>query len=125
VLFLKRLALGADRGIVELAKRDEILNRYRERVGEFDRTASARARRGGVIVLPSSPPTAELGSTLTTREAEVLQLLADGLSNLEIARRLVITEETAKTHVGHLLRKLGSRSRAHAVAVGFRHNLLI
>ncbi len=55
----------------------------------------------------------------------MLQLLADGLSNLEIARTLLITQETAKTHVRHLLGKLGASSRAHAVAVGFRHNLLI
>jgi DNA-binding NarL/FixJ family response regulator len=122
---LKRLPLRADSGFVEVAKRDEILDRYRARVGEFDRTASARARRGAVTVLPSSVPAPELRSTLTTREAEVLQLLANGLSNLEIARRLVITQETAKTHVGHLLRKMEAHSRAHAVAVGFRHNLLI
>ncbi|MGZ4337673.1 MAG: response regulator transcription factor [Gaiellaceae bacterium] len=109
---------------MELAKRDEILDRYRERAGEFDRTASSRARRGDVTVLASSAPPAALGSTLTTRQAEVLQLLADGLSNLEIARRLLITQETAKTHVRHLLGKLEAHSRAHAVAVGFRHNLL-
>ena len=122
---LKRLPLRADRWFVEVAKRDEILNRYRARVGEFSRTTSARASRGGVTVLPSSAPPADLRSTLTTRQAEVLQLLADGLSNLEIARTLLITQETAKTHVRHLLGKLGASFRAHAVAVGFRHNLLI
>jgi DNA-binding NarL/FixJ family response regulator len=78
-----------------------------------------------VTVLPSSAPAADLGSTLTTREAEVLQLLADGLSNLEIGRRLFVTQETAKTHVRHVLGKLEAHSRAHAVAVGFRHNLLV
>jgi DNA-binding NarL/FixJ family response regulator len=54
----------------------------------------------------------------------VLRLLADGLSNLEIAGKLVIAEETAKTHVRHLLGKLAARTRAHAVAIGFRHDLL-
>ena len=110
---------------MEVAKRDAILGRYRERVSEFDRAASAHARRGGVTVLPSVLPAPEVGSTLTAREVEVLQLLADGWSNLEIARRLFVTQETAKTHVRHLLGKLEARSRAHAVAVGFRHNLLI
>jgi DNA-binding NarL/FixJ family response regulator len=109
---------------VDVTKRDEILDRYRERVREFDRTARTRAGQGGATVLPLPAPATEPGRTLTMREAEVLQLLADGLSNLEIARRLVVAEETAKTHVRHLLGKLGARSRAHAVALGFRHGLL-
>jgi DNA-binding NarL/FixJ family response regulator len=109
---------------VEVARRDEILERYRARVREFDRTAEARAGQGGVTVVPLFAPAANPGSTLTTRELEVLRLLADGLSNLEIAGKLVIAEETAKTHVRHLLGKLAARTRAHAVAIGFRHDLL-
>jgi DNA-binding NarL/FixJ family response regulator len=109
---------------VEVAKREEILERYRERAREFDRTAEARAGQGGLTVVPLFASAAEAGSTLTARQVEVLRLLADGWSNAEIARRLAIAEETAKTHVRHLLGKLGARSRSHAVAVGFRHGLL-
>lgn len=120
---LRRLLLGADRGLVDVIRRDEILDHYRERVREFERAARGRAAHGGAGVLALSAG-AEPAHTLTMREAEVLRLLADGLSNLAIAGRLVISEETAKTHVRHLLAKLGARSRAHAVALGFRHGLL-
>jgi DNA-binding NarL/FixJ family response regulator len=57
---------------------------------------------------------------LTTRESEVLQLLARGLTNAEIALRLGVSEHTAKFHVGAVLGKLGARSRAEAVALGLR-----
>jgi DNA-binding NarL/FixJ family response regulator len=61
---------------------------------------------------------------LSLREIEVLQLLADGLVNREIARQLFVSEETVKSHVRHVLAKLEARSRAHAVAVGFRGGLI-
>ena len=61
---------------------------------------------------------------LTQREREILQLLADGMSNADAAARLFISQETVKSHVRHLLAKLQARSRAHAVAVGFRRGLL-
>jgi DNA-binding NarL/FixJ family response regulator len=54
-------------------------------------------------------------SHLTRRELEVLRLMADGLSNAEIARRLVVSTSTAKVHVHHILRKLDARSRLEAV----------
>jgi DNA-binding CsgD family transcriptional regulator len=54
---------------------------------------------------------------LTRREEQVLQLLADGRTNVEIAARLYITESTAKTHVKHVLRKLGATNRAQAGAL--------
>lgn len=56
----------------------------------------------------------------TARELEVLRLLARGASNKEVARELVITEKTAKTHVAHLLDKLQARNRAEAVAEATR-----
>jgi len=55
---------------------------------------------------------------LTPRETEVLVLISDGLSNKEIARRLEISLHTVKFHIESLLRKLGARSRAEAVAKG-------
>ena len=61
---------------------------------------------------------------LTDRENEVLALLAEGLSNAEIAERLVISITTVKFHVRNLLSKLGVTSRAEAVAMAWQHHLI-
>ncbi len=108
---------------MDAAERKEILNRYMDHSRRFEAVAAKRGNAGAEVI-PFSGPLQELEQEPTGRELEVLQLISDGLVNREIGQRLFLSEETVKSHVRHLLAKLQARSRAHAVAVGFRRGLI-
>ena len=70
-------------------------------------------------VAAPAPAAAELPDELTPREAEVLTLIAEGLTNTEIAERLVVSAATVKSHVNHIFAKIGARDRAQAVVYAY------
>ena len=97
------LLIGADDYLAKPVAADELLARVRALL----RRAQAHDR-----------------SDLTARELEILSLLAQGLGQREIARRLVISGKTVATHIDHILAKLGVHSRAEAVALAYREHLV-
>jgi DNA-binding NarL/FixJ family response regulator len=100
--------------------------------------AALQAAASGLFVLDSAEtdtilrsataaanPPEELAEPLTRREREVLQMLAAGIGNKEIAARLSISEHTVKFHVTSILGKMGASSRTEAVSIGIRRGLVL
>ena len=93
-----------------------------------DLTNAIRQVHAGKMRIPSEVAThlaEHLGEeALTGREVEVLQLVVEGNRNRDIARRLIISEETVKVHLKHTLEKLGATDRTQAVAIGVRRGII-
>ena len=85
---------------------------------------SVLAKEAVADLVQAAIPSPQLGDDLSEREREVLALLAQGLSNKEIAERLSLSVSTVKYHVRLLLSKLGASSRAEAVALAWQNNIL-
>jgi DNA-binding NarL/FixJ family response regulator len=121
------LRAGARGYLTKDAEADELaraIRRVHEGKAMLDSDVQARLLDG----LDAAPtPAATTGTTapdeLTNREVEVLGLIAAGLSNAEIARRLVLSEATVKTHINRLFAKTGVRDRAQAVRYAYEHGL--
>jgi DNA-binding NarL/FixJ family response regulator len=125
---LAALRAGARGYLTKDAGAEEIgraINRVAGGSADLDPNVQARLLDmlpgGDVTPAPLSGPPPD---GLTERELEVLTLIAAGLSNTEIAERLVVSEATVKTHVNHLFAKTAVRDRAQAVAYAYRHGLV-
>jgi two-component system, NarL family, response regulator YdfI len=101
------------------------------RVTAEELRAAVAATKAGLVVLhrdvlgrAPSPAFVAEANTLTPRELEILEMMADGLSNRAIAARLKISRHTVKFHVASILTRLGARTRAEAVSVGVRRGVL-
>jgi DNA-binding NarL/FixJ family response regulator len=106
--------------------RGRLAARQIEIVGEFASVAAARASGleadAMISALVEEPPPAP--ESLTAREKQVLELVAEGLSNKGIARRLGISDQTVKFHVASITGKLGAANRTDAVRLAVRRGLL-
>ena len=90
--------------------------------------AIEKVAAGDEFVDPALMPQALAGreqtEMLTAREREILQLLADGMSNADVGERLFISQETVKSHVRHILTKLEADTRTQAVAIALREAMI-
>jgi DNA-binding NarL/FixJ family response regulator len=118
---LGALRAGASGFVLKEAPREEIVEAIHV-VARGDALIAPAVTRTVIEELGRRPARTDLAAkldALTPREREVLDLLAQGMSNAEIAAALVVGEGTVKTHVAHLLAKLGARDRVQAVVFAY------
>jgi DNA-binding NarL/FixJ family response regulator len=123
------LAAGASGFLLKNAPPEELIGAVRV-VAAGDALLSPSVTRRVIEQFARLPPPGTTTTTtgalagLTDRERQVLQLVARGLSNAEIAAELVVSDATVKTHVAHLLAKLGVRDRVQAVVLAYESGLV-
>jgi DNA-binding NarL/FixJ family response regulator len=112
--------LTKDAGIAEIAR---AVHAAADRQAVLDPVLQSRLLAAASAGGRPTPPPSSLPDQLTPREAEVLRLVARGLSNREIATTLVVGEAIVKTHINHVFAKIGARDRAQAVHYAYTHGL--
>ncbi|RSD17294.1 response regulator transcription factor [Amycolatopsis eburnea] len=117
------LLAGASGFLLKRARKEEIAHAVRT-VATGDSLLFPEAIRRLVTARPPGGRYARAAKTLTRREAEVLRLIAGGLSNQDIAAALVISLETVKTHVGNIFAKLGAGNRSQAVVIAYESGVV-
>jgi DNA-binding NarL/FixJ family response regulator len=123
----KAMRAGASGFLLKDVPRDQLINAVRTVVRGDALLAPALVRRLVDDFVRRPPPGSRVPphlEALSQREREVLKLIARGLSNLEIADRLFLSEATVRTHVGHILAKLGLRDRVQAVVLAYEAGLV-
>jgi DNA-binding NarL/FixJ family response regulator len=123
------LRAGASGFLVKDAPPEELIRAVRIIAGGEALLAPSVTRRLLDLRARTLPPVPKAGrdaalAVLTAREVAVLRLVARGLSNLEIAQELDVAPSSVKTHVGHLLSKLGLKDRVHLVVFAYEHELV-
>jgi DNA-binding NarL/FixJ family response regulator len=119
---LPAIEAGATGYLLKDAPRDELFTAVR--AAAEGRTVLSPAVASRLVSRVRAPAAGAVRAELSTREREVLVLVAEGTTNREIARRLFISEATVKTHLTHLYAKLGVNDRAAAVAAGYDRGVL-
>jgi DNA-binding NarL/FixJ family response regulator len=117
------LQAGAHGYLTKDASAEEIERAIRAVANGNTHLDPAIQQRLVTAALATTLPAPTLPDDLTTREVEVLRLIAAGLSNTEIATALVLSAATVKTHINHIFQKTGARDRAQAVRYAYQHGL--
>jgi DNA-binding NarL/FixJ family response regulator len=112
--------LTKDAGIAEISR---AIHAAAAHQALLDPVVQSRLLSAAAGSRPKPAPERPLPDDLTPREGEVLSLVAQGLSNREIADALVVSEPTVKTHINHVFAKIGARDRAQAVHYAYTHGL--